>query len=90
MSPMFKRILITGGAGFVGSNLVRELQRRFPEAELCVIDDFRTGTFANLSEEFGSGFLLRQLYYEPDSVGAAEKARILENLRKAIRFIESR
>ncbi len=41
-------------------------------------------------EEFGNGFLLRQLYYEPDSVGAVEKGRILEDLRKAIKFIESR
>ncbi len=41
-------------------------------------------------EEFGNGFLLRQLYYEPQAVGAAQKQRILSELRKAIEFIEGR
>jgi ADP-L-glycero-D-manno-heptose 6-epimerase len=45
------RIIITGGAGFIGSNLVRQLQRDYPAAQLMVIDDFRTGTFANLVSE---------------------------------------
>jgi ADP-L-glycero-D-manno-heptose 6-epimerase len=45
---MFKHIVVTGGAGFVGSNLVMELQRRFPEADLTVVDDFRSGNFKNL------------------------------------------
>ena len=44
-------IMITGGAGFVGSNLVRHLQESYPHAELLVVDDFRTGTFANLASE---------------------------------------
>lgn len=38
-----KSILITGGAGFIGSNLTLEIQNRFPEARVTVIDDFRTG-----------------------------------------------
>lgn len=41
-------ILITGGAGFVGSNLVLTLQERMPQARLTVIDDFRSGDFKNL------------------------------------------
>ncbi|MGH8101352.1 MAG: NAD-dependent epimerase/dehydratase family protein, partial [Chthoniobacterales bacterium] len=40
--------IITGGAGFVGSNLTLELQERFPNARLTVIDDFRSGDFKNL------------------------------------------
>ena len=40
--------VITGGAGFVGSNLTLELQERFPNARLTVIDDFRSGDFKNL------------------------------------------
>ena len=42
-------ILVTGGAGFIGSNLVLTLQERMPEARLTVIDDFRSGNFKNLA-----------------------------------------
>jgi ADP-L-glycero-D-manno-heptose 6-epimerase len=45
----FFYILVTGGAGFIGSNLVLELQRRWPWARLTVVDDFRSGTFKNLA-----------------------------------------
>jgi ADP-L-glycero-D-manno-heptose 6-epimerase len=45
---MYKHIVITGGAGFVGSNLVHELAKRHPEADLTVVDDFRSGHFKNL------------------------------------------
>lgn len=41
-----KRVLVTGGAGFVGSNLVRRLIR--DGARLTVLDDLFTGTLANL------------------------------------------
>jgi ADP-L-glycero-D-manno-heptose 6-epimerase len=40
--------VVTGGAGFIGSNLVLALQEKFPEARLTVIDDFRSGDFKNL------------------------------------------
>src|SRR3954451_1925083 len=42
-------ILITGGAGFIGSNLVLTLQERMPDARLTVLDDFRSGDFKNLA-----------------------------------------
>jgi ADP-L-glycero-D-manno-heptose 6-epimerase len=41
--------VITGGAGFIGSNLTLGLQERFPNARLTVIDDFRSGDFKNLA-----------------------------------------
>ena len=41
--------LITGGAGFIGSNLVMTLQGMLPEGRLTVIDDFRSGDFKNLT-----------------------------------------
>jgi ADP-L-glycero-D-manno-heptose 6-epimerase len=40
--------IITGGAGFIGSNLTLALQEKFPDARLTVIDDFRSGDFKNL------------------------------------------
>jgi ADP-L-glycero-D-manno-heptose 6-epimerase len=43
-----RNILVTGGAGFIGSNLTMELQARFPEARITVVDDFRSGDFRNL------------------------------------------
>ena len=41
-------LLVSGGAGFIGSNLVLALQEKYPEARLTVIDDFRSGDFKNL------------------------------------------
>jgi len=41
--------VITGGAGFIGSNLTLVLQEKFPDARLTVIDDFRSGNFKNLA-----------------------------------------
>ncbi len=42
------KILITGGAGFIGSNLAHTLQERYPEAKIYVLDDFSSGHFKNL------------------------------------------
>ena len=44
-SPNF---IVTGGAGFIGSNLTLALQEKFPDARLTVVDDFRSGDFKNL------------------------------------------
>ena len=41
-------VLITGGAGFIGSNLALELERRHPDIRVTIIDDFRSGEFSNL------------------------------------------
>src|SRR5262249_6803872 len=46
-SPL--NFVVTGGAGFIGSNLTLSLQEKFPDAGLTVIDDFRSGNFKNLT-----------------------------------------
>lgn len=48
MIPRMRDILVTGGAGFIGSNLTLKLQEKFPDARIVVIDDFRSGNFKNL------------------------------------------
>ncbi|UAJ14205.1 ADP-glyceromanno-heptose 6-epimerase [Aquirufa lenticrescens] len=35
-----KKILITGGAGFIGSNIAFEIQKRFPEYKIVIFDKF--------------------------------------------------
>lgn len=43
-----RNILVTGGAGFIGSNLTLALQEAYPDAAVVVVDDFRSGDFKNL------------------------------------------
>lgn len=38
-----KTILITGGAGFVGSNLAFYFQENYPDAKVVVLEGFRSG-----------------------------------------------
>ena len=49
MTASNPNFIITGGAGFIGSNLTLTLQEKFPNARLTVIDDFRSGNFKNLA-----------------------------------------
>jgi len=72
-----KRFLVTGGAGFVGSNLVRRLQDSYPDARIVVVDDMRTGHFSNLVDErLGCtfrGHLVAQRLQEVDLRALAQK-----------------
>lgn len=51
-----KQIWVTGGAGFISSNLVLRLQEEYPKAQITVLDDLRSGAFANL-EGYRGDFL---------------------------------
>ncbi len=42
------RILITGGAGFIGSNIAFAIQDKYPDAKVYVLDNFSSGHFKNL------------------------------------------
>jgi len=72
-----------------GPRLVEVKGIHFPVRVYKVVG-LKTGPSAHetLLTEFGNGFLLRQLYYEPGSVTPRERAALLGDLRKAIRFIE--
>lgn len=41
-------VLVTGGAGFIGSNIVHELAATVPGVQLTVVDDFRLSDWRNL------------------------------------------
>ena len=45
LAPSF---IVTGGCGFIGSNLVAQLQRTVPGCHVVVVDSMRTGTFQAL------------------------------------------
>ncbi|MFK7961274.1 MAG: dTDP-glucose 4,6-dehydratase [Phycisphaerales bacterium] len=51
MASSFKRILVTGGAGFIGSNLVRMLRRERPDVHVVNLDALTyAGNPANLAD----------------------------------------
>src|SRR4029077_1551050 len=58
VSRSFKRLLVAGGAGFIGSNFVRLLRKTRPEVEITVLDKLTyAGNPANLAEfEDGEGY----------------------------------
>jgi nucleoside-diphosphate-sugar epimerase len=61
--------IVTGGCGFIGSNLVAQLLKQFAGSHVVVIDDLRTGSYANLVEacdRTGVGAFTGQLL--PESV----------------------
>ena len=47
---MVKKILVTGGAGFIGSNLCRKLLQANPANEVICLDNFFTGSKQNIEQ----------------------------------------
>jgi UDP-glucose 4-epimerase len=69
------RTLVTGGAGFIGSNLVDALTERGDE--VTVVDDISTGKRHNLNQALTNGAQLSELDIRDDEAvnGAIERAR---------------
>jgi CDP-paratose 2-epimerase len=75
------RLLITGGAGFVGSNLAVSLARRHPDWEILVLDNlYRRGSELNLPRLQQAGVeFVRGDVREPESLGrVGELAALVE------------
>ena len=56
MKNNLKKVVITGGAGFIGSNLIRKLIEKDIE-KILVIDDLSTGNMDNISEFKDNNFI---------------------------------
>ncbi len=50
------KIIITGGAGFIGSNLAEELSKE-KDNEVIIVDDLSTGNIGNIAKHFDQTFL---------------------------------
>lgn len=71
MSGLFEnaRVLVTGGAGFVGSNLVRQIIKE--GARPVILDDFFTGSLQNLAGVEGQFDLIQGSVVDKDLVMSA-------------------
>lgn len=70
-----KKILVTGGAGFIGSHLIRFLLRKEKDAEIVCLDNLFTGSKENIYDfidnkrfEFLRGDIVQPIYIEVDEI----------------------
>jgi CDP-paratose 2-epimerase len=80
-SRTLNRLLITGGAGFVGSNLAVSLARRHPDWEIVVFDNlYRKGSELNLPrlEEAGVRFVKGDVREPEDLQAVPELTALIE------------
>ena len=75
--PIHERILVTGGAGFVGSSVALALKRSLPQAQVTAFDNLhRRGSELNLSRlrEAGVAFAHGDIRSLADLTGLAGSA----------------
>jgi UDP-glucose 4-epimerase len=71
VNPVF---LVTGGAGFIGSHLVERLLREYPDGVVRVLDDFSTGSEANLPFAAAAGQRLQIVRGDVKQLDDVERA----------------
>ena len=74
----YKKVLVTGGAGFIGSHLVEELLKN--NVRVLVIDNLLTGKKTNLDR-------LENIDVIYDDLGSHESIKEIENLIQKFVFI---
>lgn len=74
------RIVVTGGAGFIGANLVSELVDDTTIDEVVVVDDLATGDRSNIPEHPDVRFVEASILDEVALVSACEEADCIVHL----------
>ena len=73
-----KKVLVTGGAGFVGTALIRKLLRKFKDIEIVSIDNYSSGKKTNHSKS------KRVTYLTKDTIDLVARDLSLQNTKMDI------
>lgn len=80
------KVLVTGGAGFIGSNLIKQLKTNNPSWEITSLDNYFTGTEKNhqIGVEYYRGHT-----WEADSIFEGRKFDIVYHFGEYSRIVQS-